>query len=78
MDACPGTEQSAGKNYSRRCPKGNRQMRRVLNQAANAALVERQGKHIRAQRLCCWRKASVVTSGKHRVTRTLDAKNEMT
>ena len=25
-------------NYSHRCPKGNRQMRRVLNQAANAAV----------------------------------------
>ena len=37
MGACPGTEESAGKNYSHRCPKGNRQMRRVLNQAANAA-----------------------------------------
>ena len=38
MGACPGTEDSAGKNYSHRCPKGNRQMRRVLNQAANAAV----------------------------------------
>jgi transposase len=38
MGACPGTEQSAGVNYSHRCPKGNRQMRRVLNQAANAAV----------------------------------------
>ena len=34
MGACPGNEESAGKNYSHRCPKGNRQMRRVLNQAA--------------------------------------------
>ena len=34
----PATEESAGKNYSHRCPKGNRQMRRVLNQAANAAV----------------------------------------
>ena len=25
-------------NYRHRCPKGNRQMRRVLNQAANAAV----------------------------------------
>jgi hypothetical protein len=25
-------------NYSHRCPKGNRQMRRVLNQAAKAAV----------------------------------------
>lgn len=38
MGACPGSEQSAGVNYSHRCPKGNRQMRRVLNQAANAAV----------------------------------------
>ena len=41
MGACPGTEESAGKNYSHRCPKGNRQMRRVLNQAANAAVRRR-------------------------------------
>jgi hypothetical protein len=39
----PGNEESAGvksagANYSHRCPKGNRQMRRVLNQAANAAV----------------------------------------
>ena len=38
MSACPGNEESAGVNYSHRCPKGNRQMRRVLNQAANAAV----------------------------------------
>jgi transposase len=38
MGACPGNEESAGVNYSHRCPQGNRQMRRVLNQAANAAV----------------------------------------
>src|SRR5260221_1237595 len=38
MGACPGNEESAGVNFSHRCPKGNRQMRRVLNQAANAAV----------------------------------------
>jgi transposase len=38
MGASPGNEESAGVNYSHRCPKGNRQMRRVLNQAANAAV----------------------------------------
>ena len=38
IGACPGNEESAGVNYSHRCPKGNRQMRRVLNQAANAAV----------------------------------------
>jgi transposase len=38
VGACPGHEESAGINHSPRCPKGNRQMRRVLNQAANAAV----------------------------------------
>jgi transposase len=38
MGACPGNEESAGVNYSHRCPKGNQHMRRVLNQAANAAV----------------------------------------
>ena len=35
---CPGEEESAGVNYSHRSPKGNRHMRRLLNQAANAAI----------------------------------------
>jgi len=35
--ACPGDDESAGMNYSHRSPKGNRHMRRVLNQTANAA-----------------------------------------
>ena len=35
---CPGDEESAAVNYSHRSPKGNRQMRRILNQAANAAV----------------------------------------
>jgi transposase len=34
---CPGDNESGGVNYSHRSPKGNRQMRRLLNQAANAA-----------------------------------------
>ena len=38
VGACPGEEESAGVNKSRRSPKGNRQMRRILNQAANAAV----------------------------------------
>ena len=38
VGACPGDEESAGVSYSHRSPKGNRQMRRVLNQAANAAV----------------------------------------
>ena len=37
VGACPGDNESAGVNYSHRSPKGNRQMRRVLNQTANAA-----------------------------------------
>ncbi len=38
VGVCPGDEESAGVNYSHRSPNGNRQMRRVLNQAANAAV----------------------------------------
>jgi transposase len=38
VGACPGEEESAGVNPSKRSPKGNRQMRRILNQAANAAV----------------------------------------
>ena len=38
VGACPGNDESAGVNYSRRSPNGNRQMRRLLNQAANAAV----------------------------------------
>jgi transposase len=38
VGACPGEEETAGVNYSKRSPKGNRQMRRILNQAANAAV----------------------------------------
>src|SRR5438270_456012 len=37
VGACPGDDESAGINYSHRSPKGNRHMRRLLNQAANAA-----------------------------------------
>ena len=42
VGACPGEDESAGVNHSKRSPKGNRQMRRILNQAANAA-VKREG-----------------------------------
>jgi transposase len=38
VGACPGDEESAGVSASHRSPKGNRQMRRLLNQAANAAV----------------------------------------
>ena len=37
VGACPGDDETAGVNYSHSSPKGNRQMRRILNQAANAA-----------------------------------------
>jgi Transposase IS116/IS110/IS902 family len=38
IGACPGDEESAGVSRSHRCPKGNRNMRRLLSQCANAAV----------------------------------------
>jgi transposase len=38
VGACPGDEESAEVNKSSRSPHGNRHMRRILNQAANAAV----------------------------------------
>ena len=38
VGCCPGREESAAVSRSDRSPKGNRQMRRILNQAANAAV----------------------------------------
>jgi transposase len=38
VGACPGDEESAGVNHSHRSPQGNRHMRRLLNQAADAAV----------------------------------------
>jgi transposase len=38
VGACPGDHESAEVNYSHRSPKGNRHLRRILNQAANAAV----------------------------------------
>ena len=38
VGVCPGHDESAGINHSHRAPNGNRQMRRLLNQAANAAV----------------------------------------
>jgi len=37
VGACPGDDETAGVSRSHRSPKGNRHMRRVLNQTANAA-----------------------------------------
>ena len=42
VGVCPGEQESAGVSASNRSPKGNRNMRRVLNQCANAA-VKRKG-----------------------------------
>jgi transposase len=38
VGACPGHDESAGINHNHRPPSGNRQMRRLLNQAAHAAV----------------------------------------
>jgi len=38
MGVCPGSEESAAENRSDRCAKGNRFLRRVLCQAAQAAV----------------------------------------
>jgi transposase len=38
VGVCPGDDESAEVNYSHRSPKGNRHMRRILNQCANAAV----------------------------------------
>jgi transposase len=38
VGVCPGSEESAGKSQSTRSPKGNRTMRRLLNQAAQSAV----------------------------------------
>jgi len=37
VGVCPGDEESAGISQGHRSPKGNRNMRRILNQCANAA-----------------------------------------
>ncbi len=41
VGACPGDNESAEVNYSHRSPKGNRPMRRILNQVANAAVKQK-------------------------------------
>jgi transposase len=38
VGVCPGNEESAGESKSTKSPKGNRQMRRLLNQAAQSAV----------------------------------------
>ena len=41
VGACSGEEESAGVNPNHRSPKGNRHMRRILNQSANAAVKQK-------------------------------------
>jgi transposase len=38
VGVCPGNEESAGESHSTRSPKGNRHMRRLLDQAAQSAV----------------------------------------
>ena len=47
IGTCPGSEESAERNHSSRSPKGNRFMRRILTQAAQAA-VRKKGSHFQA------------------------------
>jgi transposase len=44
VGTCPGKDESAGENHNSRSAKGNRYLRRVLNQAAHAA-VRKKGSH---------------------------------
>ncbi|MGC2475778.1 MAG: IS110 family transposase [Candidatus Sulfotelmatobacter sp.] len=41
VGVCPGNQESAGESQSTRSPKGNRHMRRLLNQAAQSAVKEK-------------------------------------
>jgi len=47
VGTCPGKEESAEQNHSSRSAKGNKYLRRVLNQAAHAA-VKRKGSYFQA------------------------------
>lgn len=47
IGVCPGSNESAGENHSGRCVKGNRFMRRLLCQAAQAA-ARTNGSHLQA------------------------------
>ena len=44
VGTCPGKDESAEQNHSSRSAKGNKYLRRVLNQAAHAA-VAKKGSH---------------------------------
>ena len=47
VGTCPGEDVSAEENHSSRSAKGNKYMRRILNQAAHAA-VKKKGSHFQA------------------------------
>jgi transposase len=47
VGTCPGRDESAEENHSSRSAKGNKYMRRILNQAAHAA-VKKRGSHFQA------------------------------
>jgi len=47
VGTCPGRNESAEANYSSRSAKGNKYLRRILNQAAHAA-VKKKGSHFQA------------------------------
>ena len=47
VGTCPGKDESAEQNHSSRSAKGNKYLRRVLNQAAHAA-VRKNGSHFQA------------------------------
>ena len=47
VGTCPGKQESAEENHSSRSAKGNKYLRRVLNQAAHAA-VKKKGSHFQA------------------------------
>ena len=63
VGACPGDDESAGVNYSHRSPKGNRHMRRLLNQAANAAARSKGSIfEIVYPERCIWRRRSPIAA----------------
>ena len=47
VGTCPGKDESAEENHNSRSAKGNKYLRRVLNQAAHAA-VKKKGSHFQA------------------------------
>jgi hypothetical protein len=57
-------------NYNHRCPKGNRQMRRILNQAANAA-VKAKGTIFAEQPGMIGRSSTLAHAGGEAVLRTI-------